>query len=100
MGRNSTGGRGGPRLGTRVVGASALRGVRDAGGAPIGATSEARLQRVRGLFDAGRQNQGRGVVVAVSRGGRMEVVDGRHRILVARERGEKLKVTFVRGRGK
>jgi hypothetical protein len=99
MGRNSTGGRsGGQRLGTRVVGASSLRGVRDSGGGRIVATDPARLQRVRGLFDAGKQNQGRGVVVAVSRSGKMEVVDGRHRIIVARERGAKLKVTFTRGR--
>jgi hypothetical protein len=100
VGRNSTGTRSGPRLGTRVVSARSLGRVTDAGGGAIAATSEARLQRVRSLFDAGKQNQGRGVVVAVSRSGRMEVVDGRHRILVGRERGEKLKVTFVRGRGK
>ena len=101
MGRNSAGGgrgrAGAVRLGTRVVSAGDLRGVTD-GGKPIAATSEARLQRVRGLFDAGRQNQGRGVLVTVSRDGRMSVDDGRHRILVAMERGAKIKVTFRRGR--
>jgi len=37
-------------------------------------------------------------VVSVSRDGRQEIVDGRHRIIVARERGALLKVTFQRGR--
>lgn len=97
MGRNSTGARAGTRLGTRVVGASVLRRIRGPNGEAIAATSAARLQRVRGLFDAGKQNQGRGVSVTVSRSGRMTVDDGRHRILAALERGEKLKVTFRRG---
>lgn len=104
MGRNSTGGGGRgragvPKLGTRVVDASSLVGrVTEIGGGPIKATSEARLKRVGGLFDAGRQNQGRGVVVTVRRNGTLEIDDGRHRLIEGARRGAKVKVTFRRGR--
>jgi len=65
---------------------------------PIKATSEERLQSIRDLFRQGRQNQGRGVIVAALRDGTYEVVDGRHRLLVAPEfPNQKLKIRFERG---
>lgn len=65
--------------------------------APLRATSDERLRSVRQLFDRGQQNSGRPVKVAVSPSGKIEVIDGRHRILVARERGVPIKVQVVRG---
>lgn len=65
---------------------------------PIRATSEDRLESIRDLYRQGRQNEGRGVIVSVSPRGVYEVIDGRHRILVAPEfPNDKLKITFVRG---
>jgi len=65
---------------------------------PIQATSEERLESIRDLYRQGRQNEGRGVVVAILPNGTYEVIDGRHRLLVAPEFPEqKLRVTFVRG---
>jgi hypothetical protein len=63
------------------------------------ASEPVRMDRMRQLFDRGPDavTQLRPPIVVVSPKGRMEVEDGRHRILVARERGEPLKVKFVRG---
>jgi hypothetical protein len=90
------------RLGTRTVDPSELLDVRSFG-ERIAPTSEVRMDSIRKAFDTksarGERivDQLREPIVAVSPRGRMEVEDGRHRILVARERGEKLKVKFVRG---
>lgn len=100
MGRNSTGARSGPRLGTRVVGAGVLARIRGPSGEVLQSTSPERQARVGQLFDRGQQNKVGRVSVTVTRSGRMLVEQGRHRIIEAVRRGEKLEVTFRRGRGK
>lgn len=66
---------------------------------PIEPTGDVRMSRVRQLFDKGphAMRDMRPPVVVVSPGGKMEVEDGRHRILVARERGLPIEVKFQRG---
>lgn len=88
----------------RKVKPGELMDVLDIEGKPIAPTSEARLASIRKMFDTrvGRRGQRavdelREPIVAVSPGGRMEIVDGRHRLLVARERGEPIKVRLTRG---
>jgi hypothetical protein len=97
------------RIGTR----SPLRaGVRNVSGAelasakldgqPLEATSEARMESIRDLFRKGQQKQDK-VKVAVNTDGSIEVIDGRHRILVAQEpefRNHKIRVEFSKGVGK
>lgn len=69
---------------------------------PLEPTSETRMDSIRQVFrrgqDAVRRTWDRGVRVAVRPDGQYEVVDGRHRILVAREFPDiQIPVRFVRG---
>lgn len=85
------------KLGTRTVAPDELADVRW-DGKPLGESGvDLRVMREAPDLGAVRDAKTRPVTIAVSPDGRQEVVDGRHRILVARERGEPLKVKFVRG---
>jgi hypothetical protein len=85
------------KLGVRMATPDELAGA-TFNGAPL---EEAGLDltNMRQAPDLGaiRDAKAKPVTVAVSPKGVMDVVDGRHRILVARERGEPLRVKFVRG---
>lgn len=84
------------KLGVREASPDELMGV-EWGGEPIAATSEVRMDSIRKAYDTGAVHGLRPPIVVVSPKGKMEVEDGRHRILVARERGIPVKVKFVRG---
>lgn len=63
--------------------------VLDIDGKPIAATSEARLDSIRSVFRRGQKavddTFGRGIVLGVRRDGKFDIVDGRHRLIAARE---------------
>lgn len=85
------------KLGTRTVAPEELAGAQWNGQPLEQADVDLRVMREAPDLGAVRDAKAKPVTVAVSPDGRQEVVDGRHRILVARERGEPLKVKFVRG---
>lgn len=85
------------KLGTRVVTPDELAGATHNGKPLEEAGLDLTNMRQAPDLAAVRDAKARPVTVAVSPQGRMEVEDGRHRILVARERGEPLEVQFVRG---
>lgn len=87
------------KLGTRVASPEELAGVTSYG-KPLEQADLQRMKRMRAAndLDAIHERGGAQVpTVVVSPGGIMDVEDGRHRILAARERGKPLKVSFVRG---
>src|SRR5436190_2072301 len=99
-GARSRSGQDGFRPGTRFMSGAELASV-TFNDAPITPTSEARLEEVRRLFRSGRADESR-VALTAHRDGRVNVDDGRHRLLVSREpefKHIKLKVEISRGAG-
>ena len=89
------------RSGTRYVSGGELASA-TLDGKPLEATGPARMESIRELFRKGQQDQDK-VKVAVNTDGSIEVIDGRHRILVAQEpefRNHKIRVEFSKGVGK
>jgi hypothetical protein len=84
------------KMGEQLATPEQLAGV-TSGGKPLEEAGLMRLDRMRNLKNLDLHAAKDPVRVTVSPGGKMEVSGGRHRILVARERGVPLKVKFERG---